>query len=64
MLAIHESQGLDAYLDTMKDMCAEMGRMSSKYEFAEGWRRHSHLGFCAEDYDPLSEILDTVESIS
>lgn len=65
MLACHESQkawldesqGIDAYLQTMQEMSAEVGRMSGKFEYAEGWRRHSHLGFCDQDDDPLREIL-------
>jgi len=67
MLACHASQkewldvtqGMDAYLDEMERMSAEVGRMSGKYEFAEGWRRHSHLGFGPEDFDPISNLLKT-----
>ncbi|HEX3726632.1 MAG TPA: PIG-L family deacetylase [Pirellulales bacterium] len=65
MLACHESQrawldtsqGLDSYLETMKDLMREVGRMSGKFEYAEGWRRHAHLGFCAADADPLAWAL-------
>lgn len=65
MLAMHKSQkewldksqGLDAYLDTMQEMCADVGKMSGRFEFAEGWRRHLHLGFCEKEDDPLMEIL-------
>lgn len=65
MLACHasqkqwldETQGMDAYLDEMERMSAEVGRMSGEYEFAEGWRRHSHLGFGPEDFDPISCLL-------
>jgi len=65
MLACHKSQkqwldvsqGLDSYLDTMKDLMREVGSMSGRYEYAEGWRRHLHLGFCAEDADPLTQAL-------
>ena len=65
MLATHrsqkewldESQGLDAYLKTMAEMSAEVGRMSGRFTYAEGWRRHSHLGFCEEEDDPLSNAL-------
>lgn len=64
-LAAHESQkewldrtqGLNSYLDTMERMSAEVGRWSTLFPYAEGWRRHSHLGFCAENADPLSEAL-------
>lgn len=51
------SQGLDAYLDTMEKMAAEVGRMSGRFKYAEGWRRHTHLGFSAEEIDPLAEVL-------
>jgi LmbE family N-acetylglucosaminyl deacetylase len=51
------SQGLDSYLRTMADMSAEVGRLSARFRYAEGWRRHSHLGFCSEDADPLADAL-------
>ena len=51
------SQGLDSYLRTMEEMAALVGRMSGRYTHAEGWRRHLHLGYCAEQADPLSEAL-------
>jgi LmbE family N-acetylglucosaminyl deacetylase len=51
------SQGLDSYLQTMEDMSAEVGKMSGKFQYAEGWRRHAHLGFCPHDTDPLADAL-------
>jgi len=65
MLAFHasqkhwldESQGLDSYVQTMRDLMREVGRMSGRFEYAEGWRRHLHLGFCEADADPLSAAL-------
>jgi len=54
---LDRSQGLDSYLNTMADMSAEVGRMSGRFRYAEGWRRHSHLGFGPEEYDPLRETL-------
>jgi LmbE family N-acetylglucosaminyl deacetylase len=51
------SQGLDSYLTTMEDMSAEVGRQSGCFSYAEGWRRHLHLGFCGKDADPLTEAL-------
>lgn len=51
------SQGLDAYLQTMEEMSAEVGRMSGRFAYAEGWRRHAHLGFCGPDADPLAAAL-------
>ena len=65
LLACHASQkdwldatqGMDAYLDDMERLSREVGTMSGRFEFAEGWRRHSHLGFGPEDFDPLQDLL-------
>jgi LmbE family N-acetylglucosaminyl deacetylase len=54
---LDRTQGMDDYLQTMEDFSAEMGRLSGKFRHAEGWRRHSHLGFCAADADPLHAAL-------
>ena len=54
---LDKSQGLDSYLQTMKDMSSAMGTDSHKYKYAEGWRRHSHYGFSAKEIMPLEEIL-------
>jgi LmbE family N-acetylglucosaminyl deacetylase len=51
------SQGMDSYLKAMDDASMEVGRMSGRFRHAEGWRRHSHLGFCAVDADPLRAAL-------
>jgi LmbE family N-acetylglucosaminyl deacetylase len=51
------SQGLDSYLTAMEEMSREVGRMSGRFIYAEGWRRHLHLGFCGEHADPLSDAL-------
>src|ERR1051326_4847185 len=51
------SQGLGSYLRAMDGMSAALGRMSRSFRHAEGWRRHSHLGFCAEEADPLAQAL-------
>ncbi len=56
---LDETQGLDDYLQTMQRWTAQVGQMSgrSDWQYAEGFRRHSHYGFSAEDGDPLSEVL-------
>ncbi|HWA98195.1 MAG TPA: PIG-L deacetylase family protein, partial [Pirellulales bacterium] len=56
-LWLDESQGFDSYLHTMREGSREVGRLSGRYEYAEGWRRHLHLGFCAAEADPLAEAL-------
>ena len=54
---LDESQGLNSYLDTMAALDEELGRMSCLFKYAEGWRRHLHLGFCGEKDDPLRDAL-------
>jgi len=54
---LDESQGLDSYLKTMRDLDAELGRRSVLFTHAEGWRRHLHLGLCAPDANPLLDVL-------
>lgn len=54
---LDETQGMDSYLKAMDETSAEVGKMSGKFEQAEGWRRHSHLGFSAKDCDPLADAL-------
>ncbi len=51
------SQGMNSYLKAMDAMSREVGRMSRRFTHAEGWRRHSHLGFSAADLDPLATAL-------
>jgi LmbE family N-acetylglucosaminyl deacetylase len=65
LLACHRSQqawldatqGMSAYLDSMAAMAREVGVQSGRYEHAEGWRRHSHLGYAAADLDPITALL-------
>lgn len=59
-LWLDQSQGMDSYLISMKELMRGVGQLShGKVEFAEGWRRHLHLGFSATDRDPLSEALSS-----
>jgi LmbE family N-acetylglucosaminyl deacetylase len=51
------SQGHDSYLKTLRELDAEVGRMSGRYRYAEGWRRHRYLGFCGPDDNPLVDAL-------
>jgi LmbE family N-acetylglucosaminyl deacetylase len=65
MLAQHRSQkdwldktqGMGAYVNFMAGMCQEVGKMSGRFAYAEGWRRRLHLGFCEQGFDPLSSAL-------
>jgi len=65
MLACHrsqkewldESQGHDNYLNTMEQMSELVAGLVGGFTHAEGWRRHSHLGFGPEEFDPLRDAL-------
>jgi hypothetical protein len=51
------SQGMDSYLRAMDEMSLAVGSLSGHFMHAEGWRRHSHLGFSDRDEDPLAAVL-------
>jgi LmbE family N-acetylglucosaminyl deacetylase len=55
---LDRSQGMDSYVSTMVDLSRRVGRMSRRYTYAEGWRKHLHAGFCAEKADPLRRALE------
>ncbi len=54
---LNESQQMDSYLQGMRDLTQEVGVMSGRFPYAEGWRKHFHLGFCPAGSDPLHEAL-------
>ncbi len=64
-LAMHRSQkewldatqGIDSYLNHMEEMTREVGRMSGRFAYAEGWTQHLHLGYGPPGADPLAEAL-------
>lgn len=60
---LDQSQGMDSYLVAMDTLSAEVGSLSGRFVHAEGWRRHSHLGFCGPADDPLREVLAAVGAI-
>jgi LmbE family N-acetylglucosaminyl deacetylase len=53
------SQGMNSYLRSMEEMSRAVAKLAKNrhFKFAEGWRRHLHLGFAANDIDPLRESL-------
>jgi LmbE family N-acetylglucosaminyl deacetylase len=54
---LKSSQHMNQYLLVMDSFARELGKMSRRFRFAEGWRRHLHHGFCAEQADPLRDAL-------
>ncbi len=65
MLAKHKSQkewldvsqGHDSYIHTLQEITRQMGGLSGHFEYAEGWVRHSHMGFCGPEDDPVRDLL-------
>ena len=43
--------------ERLEETSCEIGRASRRFAFAEGWRRHGHLGFSIEEADPLAQVL-------
>lgn len=56
---LDETQGLDDYLESMRRSSREVARLCPvrHWEYAEGFRQHSHVGFSARDRNPLAEVL-------
>ncbi len=55
---LDRTQGMGSYLAAMDEMSQKVGTMSGHFKHAEGWRRHSHLGFAPESFDPLTHSLN------
>jgi LmbE family N-acetylglucosaminyl deacetylase len=51
------SQGINSFVAAMEGMSREMGKMSGRFQHAEGWRRHLHWGFSSKESDPLAALL-------
>jgi N-acetylglucosamine malate deacetylase 1 len=50
------TQEFDSFVRTMVDIAREVGRMTGRFKYAEGWRRHLHHGFCDPKADPLRDL--------
>jgi len=48
----------------MQEMARLVGLQSGLFEYAEGWRRHLHLGFCTAEADPLTHALSNLVVVS
>ena len=51
------SQGMNSFLLAVEDLSRAVGRLSKRFKYAEGWRRHLHYGFSGQDIDPLAKAL-------
>ncbi|MCP4178565.1 MAG: LmbE family protein [bacterium] len=59
---LDQTQGMNAYLEIMHDYSKEMGEVSRKFKYAEGWRMHNPLGFCDKEFNPIKDILNVYYS--
>ncbi len=56
---LDQTQGMESYLNTMQELGREVGAMSGRFDYAEGFRRHIHSGLCEDNADPLRTALGT-----
>ena len=54
------SQGMGSYVESMADVCRTIGHRFGGCAYAEGWRRHNHMGYCGPDFQPLETLLATI----
>ena len=69
MLAQHKSQKdwLDStqgvsYIESMVDRAREIADKFGRSEFAEGWIRHNHTGYCDPEFNPVKVMLGDLVS--
>lgn len=55
---LDDSQKLDSYLQTMRDMSAQVGKDAGGFAYAEGWTRHNPLGYSSPGFVPLETVLE------
>ena len=59
---LEASQGMNSYLRSMDEMSEQMGLLSGKFKYAEGWRRRLHIGLSKVDQNPLKDALGDMYS--
>ncbi len=51
------TQGMGSYVESMAEVCRMLGSRYGACAYAEGWRRHNHMGYCGPDFHPLESLL-------
>ncbi len=54
---LDETQMISSFVASMKACALEMGKLSKRFQEAEGFRRHLHLGYCDSTFHPLKDAL-------
>jgi LmbE family N-acetylglucosaminyl deacetylase len=57
---LETSQGANSLISMQEAFSSKVGELSRSFRLAEGWWRHSHLGFSREHADPLRETLGSL----
>ncbi|MBV8378173.1 MAG: PIG-L family deacetylase [Verrucomicrobia bacterium] len=61
---LETSQGATSLISMLNAFSTKVGELSPGFRHAEGWWKHSHLGFCREEADPLREALGSLANTS
>ena len=54
------TQGMGSYVESMAEVCRMLGSRYGGCAYAEGWRRHNHMGYCSQEFAPLETLLENV----
>lgn len=54
---LEATQGMGSMVGEMEHFSADVGALSGRFTYAEGFRRHLHFGFSPEAFDPLRDVL-------
>ncbi|MDA3925734.1 MAG: PIG-L family deacetylase [Kiritimatiellae bacterium] len=54
---LDSTQGMSSYINNMINSAQDVGSRFSSFNYAEGWVRHNHTGYCGSDFDPVRELL-------
>ena len=54
---LDRTQGMNSHVETMETFSRELGKQSRRFQHAEGWSRHLHIGFGNAEDDPICDAL-------
>ncbi len=54
---LDSTQKMSSYIQNMVDAGKLLGKLSGKFEAAEGFTQHLHLGYSEPNFDPLRNAL-------
>ncbi len=51
------TQGTESLSKSVEEDARRVGALSGRFQLAEGWNRHLHVGYSAVEIDPLADLL-------